>query len=167
MTYTTFLNKLVWHSYVHLVPLICLFVKGTGSYKKPLDLLVWSYSYLEKAHKAPPFFSEQFDLAATAALTLIDICRDDITIDNATIVYKYLVSLLSWFHMSLTVVIKQECNQVHCEHDFLNWRQIMKTCKCILVLFTEAQHCNACCKLKPQLRPTIACIITKFLVNRL
>ena len=49
---------------------------GTRSYKQPLDFLVWSHCYLELAYKAPPFYPEEFEVAATAILEELNMNRE-------------------------------------------------------------------------------------------
>ena len=61
---------------------------GTWSYEQPLDFLVWSHCYLELAYKAPPFYPEEFEVAATAILEELNMNREDITISNVRPIAK-------------------------------------------------------------------------------
>ena len=67
---------------------------GTRSYKQPLNYLTWSHCFLFEAHKAPPFYNQEFDEVASAILLLSNVRRKDITIETARAVYTYLRSKL-------------------------------------------------------------------------
>ena len=79
-------------NYYHL---LVYYMPGTRSYKQPLDFLVWSHCYLELAYKAPPFYPEEFEVAATAILEELNMNREDITISNAKPIYWHLCNTMS------------------------------------------------------------------------
>jgi len=63
---------------------------GTRSFKQTINFDVWAYCYVEYARKACHFFPTEFEQAATAILSVLHICRQDITEDSARSIYLHL-----------------------------------------------------------------------------
>ena len=68
---------------------------GTSSFKRALNFDVWAHCYLEVAQCSEPFFPVEFKVAADAILHNINSSRDEITHDNASAMYQYLVSIIT------------------------------------------------------------------------
>ena len=68
---------------------------GTRSYKQSLDFEVWAYCFLEYAQNAPPFYPEEFRIAAESILNELHITRQDITFDVAKPLYLHLCNIMS------------------------------------------------------------------------
>lgn len=101
MTFIFFRSKQVKLLYVqtciYYIYIIILHI-GTVSYKQPVNLLVWSHCYLEYAHKAPPFYSREFERAANAILAGMNMTRQDISINDAKRIYLHLCHMMLWSH---------------------------------------------------------------------
>lgn len=68
---------------------------------------MWSYCYLEHARKAPSFYPAEFDVAATAILTELNITHQDITVDTAKSIYGVITAIAK-----MIKVIKDSTNQI-------------------------------------------------------
>ena len=65
------------------------------SYKKPLQLIVWSHCYIEHAYLPEPFYPVEFAAAADAILAQLNMSRTDITISNSRFIYLHLCNVMS------------------------------------------------------------------------
>ena len=78
----------------HFLILLYITHAGTVSYRKPLNLMIWSHCYLEFAYQSPPFYPSEFEKAATAILAEMNMTQQDINISNAPAVYWHLCSII-------------------------------------------------------------------------
>ena len=78
---------------MHTLLHICI---GSQSYKKELDYDVWIHCYLEHARNPPALYPPEFEAAAMAIIEQdFNMTKDDITLQNAEIIYLHLVQVLS------------------------------------------------------------------------
>lgn len=68
---------------------------GTRSYKQPLNFEVWAYCFLEYGQNAPPFYPDEFRVAADGILDELQTTQQDITFNTAKYIYQYLSSIMS------------------------------------------------------------------------
>lgn len=68
---------------------------GTTSYKQSLNFNVWAHCYLQYAYKAPPFYPEEFNVAADAILAELHTSQQEITVSTAKTIYLLLCNKFS------------------------------------------------------------------------
>ena len=82
-------------TWVYLINNYCMNA-GTSDYRKELNYEAWATCYTNYACKAPNFFPEEFSVAASAILQEdLHLQRSDINIDNAKLVYLYLLNVFN------------------------------------------------------------------------